>query len=143
MYAAADATGNPDLRTAADGFGRAARPPWGRVPAPTPSGNVLRTAAYLITATIPGATRRALTRQALIRALAGLAAELARLRHAQQRLRQADAARDAAVALAAASLTPALNPDGLAPPIPQAAARARPAARRLPTARPPAPGRSR
>jgi hypothetical protein len=143
LYAAADATGNPDLRTAADGFGRAARPPWGRVPAPTPSGNVLRTAAYLITATIPGATRRALTRQALIRALAGLAAELARLRHAQQRLRQADAARDAAVALAAASLTPALNPDGLAPPIPQAAARARPAARRRPTARPPAPGRSR
>jgi len=103
---------------------------------------VLRTAAYLITATTPGTTRR-LPRHALARALAGLAAELARLRHAQQRLRQADAARNAAATLTAASHTRALDPDGLAPPIPQAAARARPAARRQPTARPPAPGRSR
>ena len=142
LYAAADATGNRDLRAAADGFGRAARAPWGPVPAPTPPGNVLRTAAYLITATAPGPTRR-LTRHALTRALAGLAAELARLRHAQQRLRQADAARTAAVALTAASHTPALDPDGLAPPIPQATARAQPAARRWPTAGPPKRGRSR
>jgi hypothetical protein len=142
LYAAADATGNRDLRMAADGFGRAARAPWGRIPAPTPPGNVLRTAAYLMTATTPGATRR-LTRHALTRALADLAAELARLRHAQQRLRQATAARDAAATLTAASRTPALDADCLAPPIPQAAARIQPAARRRPTARPPAPGRSR
>ena len=142
LYAAADATGNRDLRAAADGFGRAARAPWGPVPAPTPPGNVLRTAAYLITATAPGPTRR-LTRHALTRALAGLAAELARLRHAQQRPRQADAARTAAAALTAASHTPALDPDGLAPAIPQATAQAQPAARRRPTAGPPKRGRSR
>jgi hypothetical protein len=94
---------------------------------------VLRTAAYLITATTPGTTRR-LPRHALARALADLAAELARLRHAQQRLRQATAARNAAATLTAASHTPALDPDGLAPPIPLAAARTRPAARRRPTA---------
>ena len=143
LYAAADATGNRDLRAAADGFGRAARAPWGPVPAPTPPGNVLRTAAYLITATAPGPTRR-LTRHALTRALASLAAELARLRHAQQRPRQADAARTAAAALTAASHTPALDPDGLAPAIPQATAQAQPAARRRPpTAGPPKRGRSR
>jgi len=54
-WAAADAlnvvaavTGNRDLRRAADAYDRAARPPYGRIPAPTAAGDGLRTAARLL-----------------------------------------------------------------------------------------------
>ncbi len=102
LHAAADATGSAGLR-AADGFSRAARAPWGRVPAPSPAGSVLRTAAYLLSRPVPDRTRRTTTRRALITALAGLAAAVADLRQAQDRLLQATAARHAAAGLTAAA----------------------------------------
>lgn len=37
--------GSRTLRRAADDYDRAARQPWGRIPAPTPAGNQLRHAA--------------------------------------------------------------------------------------------------
>jgi hypothetical protein len=44
ITSAAEATGNPELRRAADGFRRAARAPWGRAPAArSPSGAMIRT----------------------------------------------------------------------------------------------------
>jgi len=48
LTAAAEATGNPELARAAEAFTRAARAGWGRTPAPSPDGSMLRTAAYLI-----------------------------------------------------------------------------------------------
>lgn len=103
LYAAADATGSAELRRAADGFSRAARPPWGRIPPPSPVGSGLRTAAYLLAACVPAGARRTMARVALIRALAGLAKAVAELRQAQFRLLQATAAHRAAVDLATAA----------------------------------------
>ena len=53
LTAAAQATGSPELQQAADGFSRAARASWGRIPPPSPGGAALRTAAYLLAACIP------------------------------------------------------------------------------------------
>src|SRR5438128_3120550 len=77
---------------AADGFSRAARASWGRIPAPSPGGAALRTAAYLLAACAPPGTRRRIDRLALISALAGLAGAVAAVREAQNRLLQATAA---------------------------------------------------
>ena len=101
LTAAADAVGSPELARAADGFARAARAPWGRIPAPSQAGAGLQTAAYLVAECAPAGTRRRTTHLALISALAGLAGALAQLRAAQQRLLQAAAARGAAAGLAA------------------------------------------
>ncbi|WP_433332894.1 relaxase/mobilization nuclease domain-containing protein [Spirillospora sp. CA-294931] len=49
LRTAACATGNPHLKSAAEAYDRAARPPYGRLPSPTPAGNGLRTAARLLT----------------------------------------------------------------------------------------------
>ena len=99
LTAAAEATGSPELARAADSFSRAARSPWGRIPAPSPPGAGLRTAAYLLTACIPAGSRRRTDRLALVRALAGLAIAVAEMRDAQRRLLQAAAARRAAADL--------------------------------------------
>jgi len=101
LTAAAGATGNPELGRAAEAFTRAARAAWGRTPAPSPAGSMLRTAAYLI-----ASCRR--TRQpqparavrVMLTALAGLARTLAELRAAQARRLQAAAAAAAAARLA-------------------------------------------
>jgi hypothetical protein len=50
LHVAAAALGSRALRQAADAYDRAARQPWGRVPAPTPAGNQLRHAARIISA---------------------------------------------------------------------------------------------
>jgi relaxase-like protein len=106
LAAAAQATGSPELQQAADGFGRAARAPWGRIPPPSPGGASLRTAAYLLAACTPPGTRRRIDRLALISALAGLAGAVGALREAQNRLLQATAAHRAATRLAAAGAAP-------------------------------------
>ena len=100
LAAAAQATGNPELHRAADGLNRAARAPWSRPPVASPPGAMLRTAAYLLAACAPVRQRTA-ARRSLIIALVGLARAVARLRAAQQRKLQADAARNAAARLAA------------------------------------------
>ncbi len=106
LTAAAGATGNPELARAAEAFTRAARAGWGRTPAPSPDGSMLRTAAYLI-----ASCRR--TRQpqparavrVMLTALAGLARTLAGLRAAQARRLQAAAAAAAAARLADVAAT--------------------------------------
>jgi hypothetical protein len=103
LTAAAQATGSPELQQAADGFSRAARAAWGRIPPPSPGGAALRTAAYLLAACVPDRSRRTTTRLTLISSLAGLARAVAALREAQQNLLQASAARSAAACLTAAA----------------------------------------
>ena len=110
LATAAEVTGSPDLAQAADRFSRAARASWGRIPAPTPAGAGLRTAAYLLAACTPGGHQAATARLALITALAELAQAVAGLRTAQRRLLQATAARAAAGHLAAAATRPAPAP---------------------------------
>jgi hypothetical protein len=48
MHAAARALGNTELWRAADAYDRAARLPYGRIPAPHPVGNTLRATARLL-----------------------------------------------------------------------------------------------
>ena len=146
LTAAAEATGSTELAQAADSFSRAARSPWGRIPAPSPPGAGLRTAAYLLTACIPAGSRRRTDRLALVRALAGLAIAIAEMRDAQRRLLQAAAARRAAADLdAAAGPDPAAVPARLAaadfpePPVAVRPAMARPGRVRGPR-RPAPPG---
>jgi hypothetical protein len=130
LIAAAQATGSPELRQAADGFSRAARACWGRIPPPSADGAALRTAAYLLaTCTFPG-TRRRIDRLALFSALAGLAREVGELRRAQLRLLQASAAHGAAAALAAVAATsgPAAPAGPVTLDFPSPAAAFRPAA---------------
>src|SRR5262249_6970558 len=106
LAAAAQATGSPELPQAADGVRRASRPPWGRLPPPSPGGAALRTAAYRGPGCPPRGPRRRIDRLALISALAGLAGAVAGLREAQNRLLQATAAHSAATRLAAAGAAP-------------------------------------
>jgi hypothetical protein len=103
LTAAVTAAPSPQLQRGADGFGRAARAPWGRIPAPSPVGAGLRTAAYLLARCEPARSRRILTRTALIGALSRLTEAVAELRINQQRLPQAAAARRASADLAAAA----------------------------------------
>ena len=143
LSAAAQATGSPDLQQAADGFSRAARASWGRIPPPSPGGAALRSAAYLLAACAPPGARRKIDRLALISALAGLAGAVSALREAQNRLLQATAAHQAATRLAAQGT--AADPGEAAElftaddlfgspvagwPVPSRAARTRPARRR-------------
>ncbi|HUY51098.1 MAG TPA: hypothetical protein VMV92_36250 [Streptosporangiaceae bacterium] len=89
------------LRQAADGYDRAARAPYGRLPTPTPGGR-LRHAAWLL-GTLAQATRDpALAPLMLLTRLAALADAVAHLRDAQHRAAQAAAARAAAEQLHAA-----------------------------------------
>jgi len=145
LYAAADATSSAELRHAADGFGRAARAPWGRIPPPSASGSVLRTAAYLLALPVPDRTRRKITRMALVAALAGLAGAVADLRQAQQRLLQASAARYAAARLSVDAAGPvpgtAAKPATHGPGRPAAPHPAAPRPGRAARGRRPGPGR--
>ncbi len=96
IAAAAEATGSPELVRAAEGFARAARPAWGRTPAPAPNTAMIRTAAYLLASCVPG-QYRGQARRTLVLALTSLARTLAEMRAAQdQRLQSAAAARAAA-----------------------------------------------
>jgi hypothetical protein len=114
LTAAADATGNPTLRQAADGFARAGRALWGRVPALSPDGQMLRTAAYLLAATRPQ-QRSGESLYALVTALIKLTRAVARLRAAQQRQRQAAAALQTAAVLATSAPAPDAHPPARAP----------------------------
>lgn len=80
ITSAAEATGNPELRRAADGFRRAARAPWGRAPAArSPAGAMIRTAAYALAGCAP-VNQRSAVRRALIAALTLLARAVADMR---------------------------------------------------------------
>jgi hypothetical protein len=96
LHVAAAALGSRTLRRAADDYDRAARQPWGQVPAPTPAGNQLRHAARLISAYAYLTGDRTLTPVVLLVRLAALVEAVAELRESQQRAAQAAAALRAA-----------------------------------------------
>ena len=127
IAAAASATGSAELRKAAAGFRRAGRAAWGRVPAPSPGGAMLRTAAWLLSACRRGSQLRRSVKMALVAALARLARALAAMRAAQQRLLQSVAAREAAAGLAAMRVPAWPGPVQASPPGPgQGPSRSRP-----------------
>jgi hypothetical protein len=137
IAAAAEATDNPELARAAEGFARAARPAWGRTPVRTPTTAVIRTAAYLLASCVPG-RYRGQSRRTLILALTTLARTLADLRKAQDQRLQSAAAAHAAASLAddAAITTGEQPPDSLAAAFPgePVVARHAPAGQQAPTA---------
>jgi hypothetical protein len=96
LHAAAQALRSPMLRCAADGYDRASRAPYGRVPRRTRHGDRLRAAARLLAMT--GGTVGDGTGQAgaLVASLMRLAEAVAGLRDAQAHAAQAAAARKAA-----------------------------------------------
>jgi hypothetical protein len=113
LHVAAAALGSRTLRRAADDLDRAARQPWGRIPAPTPAGNQLRHAARLISAYAYLTGDRTLTPMVLLVKLAALAEAIAELRQSQQRAAQAAAALRAARHLRTATRpAPAGRPPG-------------------------------
>ena len=112
LHVAAAALGSRTLRRAADDYDRAARQPYGRVPAPTPAGNQLRHAARLISAYAYLTGDRTLTPIVLLVRLAALAEAVAELRESQQRAAQAAAALRAARHLRTATRPPATRPPG-------------------------------
>jgi hypothetical protein len=94
ITSAAEATGNPELRRAADGFRRAARAPWGRAPsARSPAGAMIRTAAYAIAGCAP-VDRRSAVRRALIAALTLLVKAVAEMRRERMLREQARRVRE-------------------------------------------------
>ncbi|MGD0062239.1 MAG: hypothetical protein ABSB76_02225 [Streptosporangiaceae bacterium] len=103
LHVAAAALGSRTLRRAADAYDRAARQPYGQIPAPTPAGNQLRHAARIIAAYAYLTADPALTPVVLIVRLAALAEAVAELRDSQQRAAQAAAALRAARHLRAAA----------------------------------------
>ena len=103
LHVAAAVLGSRILRQAADAYDRAARPPYGRIPPPSPAGNQLRQAARLLSAFAGLTGDRSMTPIVLITRLAALAEAVAELRDAQQHAAQAAAARAAAVRLHAAA----------------------------------------
>jgi hypothetical protein len=116
LHVAAAALGSSILRQAADAYDRAARAPYGRIPAPSPAGNRLRQAARLIGAFAYLTGDRTLAPVILITRLAALAEAVADLRESQQRAAQAAAARTAAERLyAAARPEPAPRPQRPSP----------------------------
>ena len=103
LHTAAAALGSRILRQAADAYDRAARPPNGRIPPPSPAGNQLRQAARLLSAFAYLTGDRSMAPVILITRLAALAEAVAELREAQQYAAQAAAARTAAEQLHAAA----------------------------------------
>lgn len=93
LTSAAQATGSPEMHQAAEGFRRAARAPWGRAPARSPAGAMLRTAAYLLAGCAP-VDRRAAVRRALIAALTLLAQVVTEMRRERMRAEQARRVRE-------------------------------------------------
>ena len=113
LHVAAAALGSRALRRAADDYDRAARQPWGRIPAPTPAGNQLRHAARIISAYAHLTGDRTLTPIVLLVRLAALAEAVAELRESQQRAAQAAAALRAAQHLRTATRpAPPTRPPG-------------------------------
>ena len=110
----AAALGSRILRQAADGFDRAAREQYGRIPPPTPVGNRLRQAARLISAYGYLTHDKSFAPLKLIIQLAVLAEAIAQLRQTQQRAHQAQAALRAATGLRQASRTVRPAPPGTA-----------------------------
>jgi hypothetical protein len=102
LHVAAAALGSRILRQAADAYDRAARAPYGRVPAPTPAGNSLRRAARLLSAYGYVTSDPSFRPILLITRLAALAEAVAVLRHGQERAVQAASALSAAERLHAA-----------------------------------------
>jgi hypothetical protein len=102
LHAAAAALGSRILREVADAYDRAARAPYGRVPAPTPAGNSLRRAARLLSAYGYLTSDPSFRPILLITRLAALAEAIAALRQTQERGAQAASALTAAERLHAA-----------------------------------------
>ncbi|MER6812984.1 hypothetical protein ABT299_27280 [Spirillospora sp. NPDC000708] len=103
LHVTADITGNRELAEAADIYDRAAREPFGRSPSVTPYGSALRAVARTLAVTnVRWGDRREHKRNLtvdllfLIANLADLIESTAEHRLAQQRIAQADAARQAA-----------------------------------------------
>jgi len=103
LHAAAAALGSRVLRQAADSYDRAARPAYGRMPRPTPTGNSLRQAARLLARAAAVSDGHMLAQVTLISQLAALAEAVISLRYAQRHAAQAAAARRAAEYLHAAA----------------------------------------
>jgi hypothetical protein len=103
LHAAAALLGSRILRRAADAYDRAARPPYGRIPPPSPAGNHLRQAARLLSAFACLTGDRSMAPIVLITRLAALAEAVAELRESQQHAAQAAAAHAAAGQLYAAA----------------------------------------
>jgi hypothetical protein len=103
LHVAAAMLGSRILRQAADAYDRAARPPYGRIPPPSPAGNQLRQAARLLSAFAFLTGDRSIAPIVLITRLAALAEAVAELRDAQQHAAQAAAAHAAAEQLHAAA----------------------------------------
>jgi hypothetical protein len=99
LRVAARALRNPVLRQAADSYSRAARAPYGRIPAPSPEGAQLRATARLLALTGRITGDNSLAVATLIASLAALAITIADLRAAQQHAAQAAAAQEAATHL--------------------------------------------
>ena len=103
LHAAAALLGSRILRQAADAYDRAARPPYGRIPTPSPAGSHLRQAARLLSALAYLTGDRPMAPIVLLTRLAALAEAVAELRDAQQHAAQAAAAHAAAEQLYAAA----------------------------------------
>jgi hypothetical protein len=102
LHVAAAVLGSRILRQAADAYDRAARAPYGRIPAPSPAGHRLRQAARVLSVFAYLTDDRALASIVLITRLAALVEAVAELRESQQHAAQAAAARAAAERLHAA-----------------------------------------
>jgi hypothetical protein len=102
LHTAAAALGSRILRQAADAYDRAARAPYGSVPAPTSTGDSLRRAARLLSAYGYLTSDPSFRPIVLITRLAALAEAIAVLRQTQERAAQAASALRAAERLHAA-----------------------------------------
>ena len=149
LHVAAAMLGSRILRQAADAYDRAARPPYGRIPPPSPVGNQLRQAARLLSAFAYITQDQSMAPLALIVKLAALAEAVAELRQSQQHAAQAAAALRAAERLhAAARPAPVAHPRAASPqpqPAPEPSSAAQFAALSFPKPakagrQPPAPG---
>jgi MobA/VirD2-like, nuclease domain len=144
LHAAAAALGSRTLRQAADAYDRAARVPFGRVPARSPAGDRLRHSARLLGALSYLSRDPANAPLVILIQLATLAEAVADLREAQRHAAQAAAALAAAKHLNTAARTAIPRPAAPARPATaaQLAATAFPKATpgRKPAAGPPRPG---
>jgi hypothetical protein len=93
---AADAMCDPALRDAADAYGRAARPPYARIPGRSVDGDRLRATARLLALAGDQPGDGTVAAWTLLASLIGLAVAVAELRQAQANAAQAAAARQAA-----------------------------------------------
>jgi hypothetical protein len=112
LHVTAAALGSRILRGAADAYDRAARAPYGRLPAPTPTGNSLRRAARLLSAYGHITSDPSFRPIVLITRLAALVEAVALLRQTQERAAQAASALSAAERLYAAGHAHAGAPAG-------------------------------